>query len=204
MPTPLETFLSQLHPGPVEDVRAVEELLKQEWGSFRGSSAESTWANKLSGRTESMSWHPPFLSFNLERHGATVNGSTRAAIHEWKLDIVSRSAEVVTNRHRQIYPASKPLDVSPIAKKVAKLIINERPSKSLKRYPDGRVKVLISEFINGRSERTIMARRKRFRKALEKILTPAGWIATVVNTYVKSPPRPQPADGNSGVSSPFR
>jgi len=189
MPTPLATFLSNLQSGPVADPRAVERLLVLEWDSFQGSGAGGMRASKLRGRTEEMYWRDPNLTFSIERHGGTVNGSTRAELQDWTINISWRTAEVVSLRRRQLRPTAKRLNVLPIAEEVADVIISGRESEIVQRLPDGRVKVRIGSLIGGGFEQTIAARRKRFRIALEKLLTSRGWRNVSVNTYANVAPQ---------------
>src|SRR5207237_966444 len=95
-------FLSSLAPGPVEDVSTLERLLEAAWASLGGETFERTYAEKLVGRIESPRWEPPALLFELERHGATSMGSSRAALHTWAVDIRSHDAVVVRESHRQV------------------------------------------------------------------------------------------------------
>ena len=67
---------------PPEHVREVEMLLADCWDRLSGGRREGMRGYKLVGRTEDMSWWPPTLTFGLERHGALVNGSTRAEVAE--------------------------------------------------------------------------------------------------------------------------
>ena len=64
------------------------------------------WASKL-GRMEKVEWQPPYLTFSIERHGATVKGSTRAELQNWQVDTSHRSLNpnepvaIVDMRHPQ-------------------------------------------------------------------------------------------------------
>jgi len=141
-------------------------------------------SEKLSGRTERMAWQPPMLTFTIERHGGTVNGSSRAELQHWQVDTAAWTAEIITSGHRQLRPAAKRLDVQPLAEAVANAILNDEDSPVLKKLPDGRIKVLISSVIPDNSfQQTTTSRRKRFRKALETLLSGSGWIPAGVNTY---------------------
>ena len=72
----------------------------------------------------------------------------------------------------------------PIAQEIADAILNQRESPSLKRYPDGRVKVIISDVIPADGfNQTIFGRRKRFRAKLESLLAVGGWTSVGINTY---------------------
>ena len=44
------------------------------WDLFGTSDDSSMEAYKLDGRTEGLSWNPPILSFDIERHGGVAKG----------------------------------------------------------------------------------------------------------------------------------
>ena len=185
MNTPLTQFLSTLTEGPVDDPRDLEPLLVSEWGRFRGSGSGGMCASKLKNRMENVVWKPPVLTFTIERHGAAFNGSTRAELQDWSVDVSNETASFDSTRKRQLIPAAKRLDVAPIAEKIADAIVNDRESESLKRYSNGSVKVLIGTLIDGSNQQTIATRRKRFRTALDALLSTKGWTALKFNTYTR-------------------
>ena len=49
-----------------------------------------------------MEWHPPILSFKIERHGGFVLGSSRAEMQLSNIDTANLTATVVKTSHRQI------------------------------------------------------------------------------------------------------
>jgi hypothetical protein len=53
-------------------------------------------------RAEDVAWTPPFLTFTLERHGGTVNGSSRAELHHWEVNIETGVATIVKVGRRQL------------------------------------------------------------------------------------------------------
>jgi hypothetical protein len=183
MKNTLKEFLKNLVPGPVSDTSAVEELLAEAWLDLDGDDIGGMKTHKLYGRTEFLSWQPPFLTFTIERHGGTVLGSTRAELQHWQIDISKGTRKLVSTSRRQLRAASPPLDVGPLAQKIGNEIMNKSESPFLKRYPDGRVKVLIGKVIPEGVKETTFRRRKRFRKALQDILSRHGWLPASVNTY---------------------
>jgi hypothetical protein len=184
MSSPLAAHLATLPPGLVQDKDAVERLLIKEWHGLSGSDDGGMQSRKLNGRTESMEWNPPVLTFTIERHGGTVNGSSRAELQRWRVDTAERSAKIASSGRRQLRPAAKRLDVRPLAEAVAKAILNSSESELVKKLPDGRIRVLIRTVIpDSEFEQTTAGRRKRFRKILEPLLTAAGWVSAGVNTY---------------------
>jgi hypothetical protein len=187
MKSPLKKFLSKLPPGPVHDTTALEELLKQEWESIDGSDFGGLEAYKLTGRLEEVQWQPPRLTFFIERHGATVFGSTRAELQHWQVDISTWTARIASAGRRQLYPTAKRLDVREPAKHIADAIFNNLESPSLERYPDGRVKVLIGTIIPAHGyQQTVTGRRRRFREFLGKLLAERGWFPVANNTYMQN------------------
>ena len=188
MNSPLKNFLSTLPPGAIHGSTVIEKLLAHEWSGLTGSASGGMQADKLIGRAEQINWQPPYLTFSIERHGATVNGSTRAELQDWQIDISSWTVQIISTRRRQLRPIAKRIHVREDAARVADEILNNRPSPSLKRYPDGRVKVLISTIIpDDGFKQTVAGRRRRFRESLEDLLSDQGWIPAGTNTYVQKP-----------------
>lgn len=60
----------------------------------------------------------------LERHGETVNGSSRASLHFWEVDTSKFEARLIGASTRQVSPGSKVMDVEKIAQEVARLTID--------------------------------------------------------------------------------
>src|SRR5207245_2931298 len=86
---------------------------------------------KLHGRMESVEWRPPILSFEMERHGATALGSTRAEMLGWKLDLQQRKAAAYSCGYRQLTPREARLDVAALAEEVAGAILAGRTDPRL-------------------------------------------------------------------------
>ena len=53
----------------------VEEVLASCWHNLNGGEEGGMEGHKLKNRMESVMWNPPLLEFDIERHGATVNGA---------------------------------------------------------------------------------------------------------------------------------
>ncbi|HJY53352.1 MAG TPA: hypothetical protein VKD89_04950 [Candidatus Udaeobacter sp.] len=165
MKIPLKNFLSKLRPGPLHDTTALEELLKQVWESIHGSDSGGLQGYKLTGRLEKVQWQPPYLTFS---------------ISTW-------TAQIVSKGHRQLHASAKRLHIREPAKRIADAIFNNLESQSLKRYPDGRVKVLIGTVIPAEGyQQTVAGRRRRFRALLEKLLAERGWFPVANNTYMQT------------------
>ncbi len=189
----LKKTLTVINDGPVEDavkVKEVEQCLFEIWEHLIGSNEEGTTGDKIWGRTEDMIWEPPELKFTIERHGGTVLGSSRAALHFWSVNVDSGTVEIVKKSWRQLSPSSRRLNVAPIATEIAELMINDKDDERLK-WSDDRnfVTVQIGKVIpNDGSAQTIQGRRNRFRIALETEINPKGWKIAVgkrPNTYTR-------------------
>ena len=79
-----------------EDIQVASRLSKLLtfcWESFDGSSETSMAADKIDGRARGFKWKSPILTFEIERHGGTVIGSTRADRQEWTIDVEKRTAK---------------------------------------------------------------------------------------------------------------
>jgi len=186
----LKTFLAAQPAGRIKSPGDCAKALALAWDSLSGSSDESTSADKLISRPlENMTWHPPILSFQIERHGQTVNGSSRASLHVWNVNMDTLTASIVDRSHRQLKPTSPRVNVKPIAEMVAAAITKGEQTDFLKwKSPDDvSVKIGMLEELSGWFAQTEMSRRRRFRKALEPLLSVAGWapVPGVHNRYVR-------------------
>jgi hypothetical protein len=167
---------------PSDQQQEVKKLLAEAWELLEGSDQESTDANKLS-RAENLRWQSPTLSFLLERHGATIHGSTRAELHHWEVNLEKRQASIVKRGRRQVLAQAARMDVEAIAAAVADSIISLREQPWLKWNGTDEVRVVISQVIPTTKAQTTSNRRKRFRDALLKRLAPKGWTSPKPNFY---------------------
>ena len=125
------------------------------------------------------------LLFDIERHGATVNGSSRATVYTWAIDSSSGQATVGGEKHRQLYAMDQRLDVKPIAASLAEAIITGRTDERLKIANNGSVRLQIGSIIPETVKQTTAARRGRCRE-LDALLKPHGWVSTTSNVYARS------------------
>ena len=171
----LVTHLNSLPRGPVEDTLRVTRLLSNCWNELAGSEGGMT-SHKIH-RIEKVQWNPPLLEFEIERHGGTVHGSTRAEIQEWIVSVETRRATLERgSRYRQLEPQDARLNVKPIAEGVATLIVNFQDDQALKWSGDRKtVTIQIGKLIPENIQQTTTDRRKRFRAALEPLLLRKGW-----------------------------
>jgi len=145
------------------------------WPSLDGSNAQSTTPEKL-GRLERLTWETPLLKFRLERHGGTVMGSSRAAIHSWDVDLRTGTAYIMTTTHIQKEPRSKVLDVNHLAQKITSTILDGAKHPALIwGDTDLVVTIKLEVLIPQTAKQTTVARRKRFRDAIVPMMTKSGW-----------------------------
>lgn len=180
----LRERLSVLPAGEIENPSDFIFLLSECWGEFSGSNETKMTSEKIS-RAEELTWEPPDLCFKIERHGRTVNGSGRADLYCWAVNVETRVARCGKSGHRQLCPMDKRVDVRPLAAEIATLILDGKQDPRLKWYPDGKVQVLIGDVVSGNNKQTIDGRRKRFRREMNEHLLPAGWQTVRANVYRK-------------------
>lgn len=180
----LRRLLGPVPPGPVTFASDVERLLAHGWDALTGDDGGMAGV-KLPGRTEKVVWQPPVLTLRIERHGATVLGSTRAEVQAWAIDLDRRTRTLATVGRRQVRPPQPPLDVAPLAQELAAAVLAGRADDRLKWDGDHRVRVLIGKVLPARSavQQTLAGRRKRLREALARSLAPAGWRMVGANVY---------------------
>jgi hypothetical protein len=159
--------------------------LMEAWSYLKGSDAEATTSKKLD-RAENLSWTPPKLTFILERHGRTVNGSSRASLHHWSVDLSSRTATIEKVGHRQLSMQSKRLDCTALAQDVYEQVSAGVDTEYLI-WSDAKktVVIRIGLLIPEAKPQTTQERRKRFRKALEPLMTEQGWRQASRNTELR-------------------
>lgn len=121
-------------------------LLEDAWGDLDGSEDKSTFAKKLH-RAEDLEWDPPFLHFTLERHGATVNGSSRAELHHWEVNVDTGVAAIWNTSRRQVSPMDSRLDVAALARETKKRVVAGDQHDSLKWIDETHVVILVGKII---------------------------------------------------------
>lgn len=183
--TDLRKYLFKVGPGPISDTTQLECLLAECWDELDGSNTEGMEVYKLSSRIEGAEWNPPVLSFTIERHGCTVQGSSRADLHEWHIDINTMTATCLKVGQRQVRPMTPRLDIRPLAQEVVQLILEGKSDERLKWNGDGSVRIRMGKILPERSavKQTLAARRKRLRYAVEELLGEKGWTCNRPNVY---------------------
>ncbi len=157
------------------------------WDVLAGDDGGMT-GSKLLGRMENVAWQPHKIVFRIERHGATVMGSSRAELQEWTIDLEQRTKTVETVGRRQVRSMQGRLDVQPIAEEIAAVILAGRPDDRLKWDGTGHVRLLIGKVLPEGSavKDTLAVRRKRLREALVALIAPAGWKMVMANVFEKA------------------
>src|SRR5579862_4489195 len=78
--------------------------------------------HKIAGRAHGFNWNSPILTFEIERHGGTANGSTRAERQMWAIDVEKRIARPTIVGHCQITPRASSLKTEPVVNHFVDLI----------------------------------------------------------------------------------
>lgn len=193
--TKMISVLSSIPAGAVP-ARKNDELFKlvvASWHEFSGSGQTSMEAWKIlrDNGPEKVTWNPPLLSFVIDRHGATVLGSTRAERQQWTLNIDGRTAEHMQIGFRQLYPNAPKLNVRSLAERVCK-VVQEGQSSTSDLLSDGIVVwknadeliVFQGKLIPKTVQRTTIGRRKRFRVDLKQKMRAIGWELVSVHNWL--------------------
>lgn len=183
----LNDLLTSIHPGQISDSTELEHFLAECWDEFDGSDANKMAGYKLHGRMENIEWNPPVLSFIIERHGGTVQGSTRAMLYEWNININVNDKKAICGivKYRQVNPMQPKLDVHPMAEEVVQIIIDHQEDERLIWKEDASVHIQIGKILpeGSAAKQTIAGRRKRFRKIVDELLANAGWQKVGPNAF---------------------
>jgi len=169
-------YVDGLTPGKVNDDGTLAGLLTDCWDEIGGLDAESTTAEKLR-RIEELEWHPPEISFVIERHGGMVMGSTRADLHRWSVDVDMKRAGCDPSGYRQLKPMDKPFRAKEAAEEIIAAMEEGRDDPRLK-WLKGRieVRVTLSKSIPAsRPKQTAQGRTKRLREELIRLAPAHGW-----------------------------
>jgi hypothetical protein len=120
----LVRFLNGLNDGPLDGEVALllSKLLAVSWESFDGNSESSMAAHKIEGRAHGFKWKSPILTFEIDRHGGTVLGSTRADRQEWTIDLEKRTARPITIGYSQLSRRASPFKAGPVIDRFVNVI----------------------------------------------------------------------------------
>ena len=172
----LKNYLDSLPTGPISESSEIAGLLEDCWENFEGGKEENMLAKKLD-RMENIVWDPPALQFEIERHGGTVQGSSRAERHKWSVNVRTKKATCQVIGYKQLHPQQPPFKVKTITEDLIRCIVEKGTDERLKWNSNGSVRILISKIdeLTSGYKQTQAGRRKRFREALDKGLLEAGW-----------------------------
>jgi hypothetical protein len=186
----LRTFLAGLEPGPIADVTAIIQHLSPVFDYLPGAQQQAMAGYKLS-RMEEPRYNPPCLIFTVERHGGIVNGSTRAELQTWSVDIGAGTAEITGRRARQLSQMAPRFKVEPIVVAIVQLVAQGADDPRLKWSKDrNTVTIVFSRAVGDGFKQTVEGRRKRLWVAWQGKGDPAlaalGWKPTGrINTYAQ-------------------
>jgi hypothetical protein len=181
-------YMDSFNAGPITETTKLTNLLETFWSEFAGSTSEGMTGNKLRNRIEDVNWNPPMLSFSIERHGATVLGSSRAEYQSWEINFEEKTASFQNIGYKQIIPKAPRMNLRPIAEEIAHMIMSYQEDSRLIWKNNGTVTVKIGKILPTGSavKQTLAYRRKRFRKILEELLSNSGW--NIIRPNVFTPP----------------
>jgi hypothetical protein len=183
----LRAYLESKTAGALEPTNDLVRLMQNAWSHLRGSDDQATDYRKLD-RMEQIVWKPPQLFFVLERHGRTVNQSSRADLHQWTVDIDLETASCNPNwSYRQLYPSAPRLNVNPLVAEAVRLVDEQVEHEWIVWENPDRFYLRIGQIIpEDAPQLTVHNRRKRFRTLLQPLLEERGWQPvprTRPNTY---------------------
>ena len=123
---------------------------------------------------EGVEWNPPNLSFQIERHGGTVNGSSRAEMQHWEIDVVKETRSLVRTGYRQLKAMAESWNARPIAKDLASHIRSGLDHEGLRWRKSGKV-TINREIIPFCARETGHSRAKRLNAAISDFLCDREW-----------------------------
>ncbi|MEK6259019.1 MAG: hypothetical protein AABP62_10430 [Planctomycetota bacterium] len=176
----LQELLAVMPTGPVPEDINVNHALAECWERLKGNAEGGMEAYKLLGRMENVQWNSPVLTFTIERHGGTVNGSTRAELQHWEVNLDEQTACIVKEGHRQLEPMAPRMSIKAIAEEVGVLILGGKMDERIRRQEDGCVKIVMSKLFPSDSgfKRTVKSRRQRLAQYVGDQLAKQGWVAS--------------------------
>jgi len=181
----LQQLLAALPPGSIPESTKLDKVVAACWDRFKGNAEGGMEGYKLVGRMENVQWQPPILTFTIERHGGTVNGSTRAELQHWELNLDDQTASIVKEGHRQLQTMAPRISVKAIAEEIAGLILSGSEDERILRLDDGSVKVRASKVFGDSSgyKQTVEGRRKRLVECVRDRLVEHGWVSVTGNAF---------------------
>ena len=171
----LRALLQALPPGLIQDKRPVEDALEDAWEGLNNLGREGGMkAEKIGGRLEKLEWHPPMLSFQIERHAGTINWSSRAEMQRWQVDVEKGSREFVSSGHRQLQSMATRWDHKGPAKMLTAAIRSGQDHEGLRWQKNGQV-TINRKIMPTAVAQTTEGRVKRLAKAIGEELGDPSW-----------------------------
>lgn len=179
----ITAILNNTLPGNISEDECSEliAVLSKHWDDLPGGSETNMSADKLH-RIENVSWHPPELQFDIERHGGWQYGSSRAVVHRWTLNIEKREMRCSSSKIRQKISRAAPLDCAPIVESVLNAVRSGRFSNQLyeavRWIEEDEIRIVVSQLIPDTHvpKKTLEGQRRRFRGLLNVELKKIGWL----------------------------
>jgi len=174
-------FARCLQHGAPESEAAIQELANV-WDELDGAHVEGMNSSKISAvRIERPSWSHPLFTFAIERHGGTVNGSTRAEVQTWQVDVSTDTATLIGIAPRQLRSTAARMNARALADELAAAVRGSTANTAIDFAPDGRsfaVRLGQLAQLNSGPKQTTDGRRRRVRVLLAQLLAPHGWTET--------------------------
>jgi hypothetical protein len=178
----LVRFLNGLSDGALDGEVAsrLSKLLARSWESFDGSSESSMAAHKIGGRAHGFKWKSPILTFEIDRHGRTVSGSTRADRQEWTIDLEKRTARPRKIGYSQLTRRASAFKAEPVVHLFVDVIYRRLatpPGWNLTWISDDEVRVVVRSLLPDPYgfQRTIEGQAKRLRQGLINAMAAKSW-----------------------------
>lgn len=174
------TTLNTLVPGDVPEPSEVSAVLAKHWDYLPGSNLTNMSSEKLD-RIENVSWHPPLLQFEIERHGGKQYGSIRDEVHQWTVDVERRQLNCCLKKIRQNASRAASLDLGPIVQRVLLAVKSGKcaaqPDEHVRWLQDEEIRIEVSKLVprSGVPKQTLEGRRRRLRGQLTFELSKSGW-----------------------------
>ena len=189
----LVRFLNGLSDGDFNEQVAsrLSKLLTFCWESFDGSSETSMAAHKIDGRARGFKWKSPILTFEIERHGGTVIGSTRADRQEWTIDVEKRTARPAMIGYRQLTPRASAFKTEPVVEHFVDVVsqrLTTPPGWNLTWISDDEIRVVVRSLLPDPSgfQKTMEGRTKRLRERLISAMAAKDWhVASKSGAYLR-------------------
>jgi hypothetical protein len=147
------------------------------WPDLIGAGETKMGSSKLA-RAEDVRWDDPELRFTIERHGATVLGSSRANLQGWVVDLQAGTATASPQGYRQLRRTAARFtsaDAAALAVELAEAMQTGAAHPLLEWITERRARVRMSDIVGSGPKQTVEARTRRMRQALKKAIEAVGW-----------------------------